>query len=146
MAQHIKPGTCPVPSGGTGTVTMWLNTEAERAYQVWSEILCARAAADPSHPDHDPSYRSRVRLDRLDAVLAADTGSVADVLLGYAVLDARHRDLPSPDAWDMVSWDMAVWLREELARLDPPARLVTEQAGTCRHDVPYADECAACGV
>ena len=140
MGQHTKPDTRPVASGGTGTEYMTISPDADKALNVWSEIVTDRIKAN------DPEHRTRVHYDKIDAILAKHNGTVYGHLLAFAINDARTCALFADDlgAGLQAVWDMAVKLRDEERRINPPQQIKIEQANTCRHGVAFTDDCVDC--
>jgi len=136
MVQIGKPA-----ARGQRRESVWLDDDAAQAFDVWHAITAARWAKR-----NGDTTTAGVHQAALDAALADESLPVRARLLRFAVDAAQTDPLewadPMAPGWSR--WHIAVALREEHHRLDPPARIVVEQDDRCRHDVRFGDPCPDC--
>jgi hypothetical protein len=150
MASHTKPGT-GAPTYRVPAQTVWLTDDAEYALTVFKALLDDRAAATTGRAGHRPT----VNRAELDAALSELRDTPTGHLLHTAVVQAETIPMPwtkplhdqTPAEYAIhpqsAAWDMAVILAGEQARFTAPA-LPIHRDDTCRHGVPFADDCTDC--
>jgi hypothetical protein len=138
MAAHSDPSFRP----GIGQTrhVVFLTDDAEWALEIWARIYgyrCDKAVGRDATPT--------VTRDAIDNVLAEEDGTLRGHLLLTAVTDADTRPTVAPGLSMLVEqWAVVQMLAETSRTIAPSPVLSVDYSTTCRHGVPYSDDCKAC--
>lgn len=135
MSRHYGPQTT-----GQARPLVDFDAQTEQVHGVWRALWEQRVA----DAEGKPRPVNRMDTDTINAVIAQD--DQLGHLLRWAVADAETMPVTfaTIGAKNDALWDAQQRLYAEWLRLNSPVRIVNEQDTTCRHGVPFTDDCDEC--
>jgi hypothetical protein len=131
MARHYGP---------TKSQFVDFDAQTEQVYGVWC-ALWEQRKADATHTGRPAN---RMDMNAINRVIAENTD--LGQLLRWAIDDAEAMPVDFAVSADATAalWTAQQRLHAEWTNLHPPMRLAVEQETSCRHGVPFADDCGDC--